>query len=78
VSEKRSILEDFLGEVCGHCGGTKRSKMSHCGKCYWRLPKPMRKALYNRFGEGYEQAFAESNKWLAEKYPRPPETGKLF
>jgi hypothetical protein len=76
--KKKSILEDFLGTECSGCGGTKRSKQSHCGKCYYRLPKAMRLDLYKRFGEGYEAAFELSQKWLAANHPRKPETGKLF
>jgi hypothetical protein len=75
---KKTILEDFLGTECVACGGEKNSKQSHCGKCYYKLPKPMRKALYNRFGEGYEKAFEDATKWLAEHHPRPARTGDLF
>ena len=75
---KKSILEDFLGTECSGCGGVKRPKMSHCGKCYWRLPKQMRTDLYKRFGEGYEEAFTAASAWLAEHLPRRPTTGNLF
>jgi hypothetical protein len=63
--KKRSVLKDFLGKECPTCGCTKRSGMSHCSLCYGRLPKPMQTALYKRFGEGYEEAFATSCAWLA-------------
>ena len=79
VTEKRkSILEDFLGTECSGCGGVKVSKRSHCSKCYYRLPKQMQSDLYKRFGEGYEQAFAASQKYLADKFPRSAKTGDLF
>jgi hypothetical protein len=76
--KRKTLLEDFLGTECSGCGGEKRSKMSHCSKCYYKLPKTMQAALYKRFGEGYEEAFEASTKYLAEKYPRSPETGRLF
>jgi hypothetical protein len=78
MDTRKSILEDFLGTECVACGAEKKSKMSHCSKCFWKLPKAMRDKLYKRFGEGYEEAFDESTKWLANKYPRRPVTGRLF
>ena len=74
-----STLEDFLGEVCYGCGKEKRSKMSHCSKCYYRLPRRMQSDLYKRFGEGYEEAFEASKKFLDDLRPPPvPKTGDLF
>lgn len=72
MSEKRTILEDFLGMKCAGCGGMKRSKMSHCGRCYHKLPRDMQSALYKRFGEGYEAAFTASTEWLRAR--RLPES----
>jgi hypothetical protein len=69
--EKRTVLDDFLGNECAACGGFKRTRMSHCGICYHRLPLEMQSTLYRRFGDGYEDAFAASTAWLLEKYPRP-------
>jgi hypothetical protein len=64
------ILEDFVGEVCSGCGGKKKPRMSHCRNCYFALPEGMRRALYRRFGSGYEAAFRESTEWLrARKKP---------
>lgn len=75
-AKKKTTLQDFLGTECSACGGVKRKGMSHCSRCYHRLPKPMQYALYRRFGEGYEEAFADSNAWLAKKFPHP--VPKLF
>lgn len=71
MTEKRSVLQDFLGERCV-CGAPKRSRMSHCGRCYHSLPKPMQSALWKRFGEGYEEAYSESVEWLAKRRPQKP------
>ena len=76
--KRKTILEDFLGTECSGCGGVKSSKHSHCNKCYYRLLKVMRNNLYKRFGAGYEEAFKESQNYLAEKFPRPAVTGDLF
>lgn len=69
MTDKQTILEDFLGTKCSGCGGKKKPKMSHCRNCYYALPPPMRLALYRRFGAGYEQAFEESTKFLAARKP---------
>lgn len=78
MSERKTILEDFLGTECSGCGGAKNPKMSHCSRCYYKLPKTMQKDLYKRFGEGYEEAFAASRAYLAEHHPRAAKTGDLF
>ena len=58
------MLEDFLGTKCGSCGRAKQSSHSFCGRCYHILPKAMQDALYKRFGEGYEAAFTDAQKYL--------------
>lgn len=63
----KEIVSDLLGTVCRTCGGSKRARMSHCLGCFMRLPKSMRDALYRRIGQGYEQAYRESNTFLARK-----------
>jgi hypothetical protein len=60
-------LHQLLGNVCHGCKGPKPSRMSHCRSCYFSLPKDMRRALYKRIGEGYEEAYAESLELLKEK-----------
>ncbi len=50
MTEKATILADFLGSVCSGCGGRKKPKMSHCRQCYYSLPQPLRFELYRRFG----------------------------
>ena len=75
---RKSILEEFLGTDCPTCDGVKRPKQSHCGRCYHQLPKGMQRALYLRFGEGYEEAYAAACAYLAEHHPRPAKTGDLF
>jgi hypothetical protein len=64
TEEKKSTLADFLGTKCSGCGGAKRSRMSHCRRCYYWLPPTMRQALYRRFGQGYEEAFTASVEYL--------------
>jgi hypothetical protein len=60
------ILQNLGSADCTGCGGQKRPRMSHCRNCYYALPPKMRKALYNGFGDGYEEAFEESLRHLEQ------------
>lgn len=46
------------------CGGQKKRTQSFCGSCYYKLPPKLRKDLYQRIGEGYEEAHAEAIRIL--------------
>ncbi len=48
------------------CGNPKGRSMSHCRSCYYTLSPSERSALYNRIGQGYEEAFMASLKVLKE------------
>lgn len=61
------ILAALKGTRCAGCGEAKKVMRSHCGKCYYALPPPMRTALYKRFGGGYEEAFEGSLQYLEER-----------
>ena len=41
--------------------------MSFCVECCFELPASMRRALYRRFGEGYEEAYAAAVKRLIKR-----------
>jgi hypothetical protein len=58
------ILQDFLGELCG-CGKPKRTRQSFCRECYLRLPFELKQRLNRKFGEGYEEAFADAREYLS-------------
>jgi hypothetical protein len=57
-------LEELMGVECKGCSGSKPSGMSHCRRCYFKLPKELRSRLYARIGQGYEAAYGESLKVL--------------
>ena len=59
----RDLYQKLMGKKCV-CGATKKPRMSHCSKCYWALPNPQRRALYNLIGQGYGEAFAASVETL--------------
>lgn len=55
----RDILDALMSSQC-QCGAKKKSRMSHCSKCYYKLPPEARSTLYRKFGSGYEQAYRNS------------------
>jgi hypothetical protein len=63
-SKPMTILQDFAGKLCSGCGSSKIPNHSFCRQCYMRLPLSMRKTLYARFGEGYEEAFEAARELL--------------
>jgi hypothetical protein len=68
ISHERrfEILRGLDSTTCEVCGKTKRRWMSHCRSCYYRLPPKMRSALYRPYGEGYEEAFEDSLRYLKD------------
>lgn len=58
-------IRGSLGAIdCLGCGDKKQRRKSHCRACYFALPPELRSALYQKFGEGYEEAFRESIDYL--------------
>jgi len=66
-------MTEYKGGIC-RCGRPKEPNNTFCGKCYWALGHNQRRALYKRFGEGYEEAYAAAAAFLdqlkATKVPR--------
>lgn len=48
------------------CGRYKKQKLVFCYRCYKKLPVAMQRALYNRLGDGFEEAFEEAVKYLGD------------
>jgi hypothetical protein len=70
----RDLLASLSSTVCPACGQLKGSRMTLCRQHYYALPNPMRKALYNRVGEGYEEALAAALDYLgADQFHLPVE-----
>lgn len=59
------MLVDLKGVLC-KCGNPKKAMRSFCGRCYYALPEGLRDRLYNRFMDGYEDAFAEALEHLVD------------
>lgn len=59
----QEIFEAFKSQTC-QCGKPKVAHQSFCRACYYSLPRTMQHALYNRFGEGYEEAYEQACQHL--------------
>ena len=66
-SPRAQALRDLEGPLCAACGKAKMPKQSFCRPCYFSLPEDMRKALYRRFGSGYEEAYDDAKDWLIQE-----------
>lgn len=58
---------DALKSTTCICGKNEPSMKSHCRPCYFRLPRAVQRALYNRIGSGYEEAFTKSKALLLKE-----------
>lgn len=70
--ETNALISSLRSGVCPACGGAKKSAQTMCRSCYFKLPRMMRDALYDRVGAGYEQAFDEAMQRLGVTEPHIP------
>lgn len=63
IMELTELFNELEGEKC-RCGAKKVSMQTFCGKCYRSLSPEKRRALYNRIGQGYEEAYADAVNFL--------------
>jgi len=72
VFTKRQAIESLRSETCPACGKAKKAKQSLCYPCYKRLPQDRQHDLYNRIGEGYEEALGHAMTLLGVEVPTMP------
>jgi hypothetical protein len=56
-------FKELRSQEC-QCGKTKGSGKSFCYGCWRRLPDDIQKRLYQRIGQGYEDAYEDAVKHL--------------
>lgn len=66
------LVESLQSTTCPMCGGTKKPKQTACLMCYSELPSHLKRRLYCRIGEGYEEAFADAAVALDVRHLSPP------
>jgi hypothetical protein len=55
--ERAELLQELISRRC-RCGSDKAPRHTFCGRCYYALTVPARRALYLKMGAGYEAAVA--------------------
>jgi hypothetical protein len=59
-------VRQLRGTLC-QCGCLKTKGQTFCSTCYYRLPEPMRAALYKSLADGYMDAYHAAMEFLKEK-----------
>ena len=65
MSDFKFYIQELNSEEC-RCSAWKKRGMSFCYVCYHKLPDDMQKDLYQRMGQGYEEAYDSACRWLEE------------
>ena len=67
MTERARAWMEFMAKECCICHAAKRPKNGFCPSCYFSLPKAMQHALWQTFGDGYEEAHAAARAWLENR-----------
>lgn len=59
-------IKEFKSNECA-CGETKRPRSSFCHACFKALPSTYQHALYQKMGDGYEEAYENAIQWLKDR-----------
>ena len=62
--ERCELVKELCGVVC-FCGAVKGARQTFCRHHYRSLTRPLRRALYDRLGDGYEEAYDAARKFFA-------------
>ena len=58
----------FKSAMCS-CGQPKLPREAFCERCYFALPRAMRRALIGTYGERFELAYFAAVDWLTQRRP---------
>lgn len=56
TQETITLIRELRGNKC-LCGRDKPSGKTFCYLCYHELPDTLKRAIYKRVGQGYEEAY---------------------
>jgi hypothetical protein len=65
MPSQAELVRELLGQTC-QCGKKKQPRNTFCRSCYYALSPQLRRDLYNRIGEGYEEAYDAAIRVLKE------------
>lgn len=63
IRRRKQCVDDLASAAC-RCGRPKQRGFSLCRRCFWRLPRNLRRGLYAKVGEGYEAAYRDAGEYL--------------
>ena len=66
-ADRRQAWIEFMATECCVCHAAKRPKNGFCSNCYFTLPRAMQRALWQTFGDGYEETHAKARAWLRQR-----------
>lgn len=61
---RRLLVSSIRSRHCPACTAQKQVNKSVCSGCWAKLTSDAQRALYNRIGDGYEEAFENAMKSL--------------
>jgi hypothetical protein len=67
MPDSTELVRSLVSTLCPACKRAKKTRQTFCTGCYMSLGRGMRNALYDRVGEGYEQAYKAAFILLMEK-----------
>lgn len=67
-----TLIKSLQSTLCPGCGGHKESAQTFCRRCYFMLDGSLRSHLYDRVGQGYEEAVGAALKSLKVEQPHWP------
>jgi len=70
------LIKSLRSTKCPSCSSRKKPHQTLCGGCYRLIPRAAQQALYNRVGEGYEEAFEAAMTHLGVDTPAIPKGEK--
>jgi hypothetical protein len=71
------VVASLRSPLCPSCAGPKKPGQTLCYKEYRRLPHALQNALYDRVGDGYEQALHTALAHLkAQTFHAPGQGGR--
>ena len=64
IRDQRFYVDLLRGRECPSCGHGKNIRQVLCRVCYYSLPTDLRNRLYDKLGDGFEEAVDDALKWL--------------
>lgn len=68
MSNGEMYMDILQQTMCASCARPKRCMRAFCTDCYFKLPKEQQRALYDRIGFGFAEAYENAKEWLDKNW----------